>query len=214
MIKLYGFPFAVNARKVHWAIEELEIPYEYNFVDLTKGEHKDPTYLSLNPAGKVPVLIDGEITLPESNAIIAYLIDNYPHAKGAEKIVPKDKQGRARMWQWLFWQSSEGSTTLYRPFYQKFVLPLVTKQPFDEVAHHQALKETAAPLHRLDQELAHRAFLADNHFTIADVPAGEAVSHAMFGGTDISPYPHVRRWFEQLGVRPAFIKTRPKAPGA
>jgi glutathione S-transferase len=207
MIKLYGHPFSLNARKAHWTLEELELPYEYQTVNIPKGEQKTPLFLAINPAGRVPVLTDGDVTIAESNAIVAYLADNY----GRGKLLPDEKKARAQALQWLFWQISDGSAALSRPWFLRFVAPLMTQQPIDEVAHAQALQNAVAPLKFLDNALGKSAYLAGDDFTVADICAGEAAAIAQLGGVDLANYPNVQRWLELLAARPAFVNTRPKS---
>lgn len=206
MIKLYGHPFSPNARKVHWTLEELELPYEYHTIDLTRGEQKSAAFLAINPAGKVPTLCDGDLTLPESNAIVTYLADTY----GRGNIIPEDRQGHAWVLRWLFWQAAEGSTALSRPFYLKVVMPMLTQQPVNEAAYEQARSDAAVPLKFLDQALGSHSYLVGERFSIADIVTGEAASLAKLAHVDFSPYGNLRRWLEQLATRSAFQKSRPK----
>lgn len=206
MIKLYGHPYSANARKVHWTLEELDLSYEYKTVDLSQGEQKTAEFLAINPAGKIPVIVDGDLTLPESNAIVTYLASNY----GRGKLLSEDKAAFAQVLRWLFWQTADGSTSLSRPFYLKFVVPILAKQPFNEVAHQQAVAEAAPPLKFLDAALAHSAYLTGDHFTIADIVTGELAALAQIGGVELSQFANLTRWLTALAARPAFIKTRPK----
>ena len=69
-MKLYGFG-PTRTIRVQWMLQELELDFEYVPVDVTKGEHRQPEFLALNPAGKVPVLVDDDLALSESVAIAA-----------------------------------------------------------------------------------------------------------------------------------------------
>lgn len=204
MIKLYGHPFSLNARKAHWTLEELELPYEYQVINIPKGEQKAPEFLAKNPAGRIPVLTDGDVTISESNAIVTYLADNY----GRGKLLPEEKKARAHTLQWLFWQISDGSTTLSRPWFLQFVAPLLSGQAIDQAAHAQAIINAAPPLKFIDDALAHSTYLASDDFTAADICAGEAAALAQIGGVDLSQYKNLSRWLELLSKRPAFVKTR------
>ena len=91
-MKLYEFPPTRSIRP-RWMLQELEVPFESIRVDLPKGEHRSPAFLKLNPAAKVPVLVDGDLVLNESVAIVLYLAD-----KHAEKgFLPRDPKSRAEM---------------------------------------------------------------------------------------------------------------------
>ena len=77
MIKVYGFPNSRSGRVV-WALEEAGVDYAYVKVDLFKGEGRRPPYIDINPGGKVPTLIDGDLLLTESAAICTYIGDLFP----------------------------------------------------------------------------------------------------------------------------------------
>ncbi len=98
-MKLYYFP-SPNPQKVRFAMLELGLDCEMIPIDLTKGEQRKPEFLALNPCGRVPVLIDGEVTLWESHVIVAYLGDK------TGKLWPTSVAGRADALRWLFFLSS------------------------------------------------------------------------------------------------------------
>ncbi len=208
MIKLYGHPFSLNARKAHWALEELGLPYEYQVVHLPKGEHKKAEFLALNPAGRIPVLTDGDTKVSESNAIVLYLAEEYGHGK----LVPDDRKARGLLLQWMFWQVSDGSTTLSRPWYLRVVAPMMTQQPVDETAVAQAITNAAAPLRFLDSALGQSDYLTGGNFSAADICVAEAVLLAQTGGVDTASYANVSRWVDLVSKRPACEKTRARMP--
>src|SRR5215468_10786903 len=98
-MKLYYFP-SPNPQKVKFALLELGLDCEMIPVDLTKREHRAPTFLGLNPAGRVPVLADGDATLWESHAILAYL------GEKTGRLWPRAPAGRADALKWLFFLSA------------------------------------------------------------------------------------------------------------
>ena len=97
-MKLYHFP-SPNPQKVTFALLELGLDCEKIPVDLTKGDHREPAFLAVNPAGRVPVLVDDGVTLTESQAILAYLGDK------TGRLWPASAAGRAQALQWLFFLS-------------------------------------------------------------------------------------------------------------
>src|SRR4051812_2164924 len=116
MLTLYGHPYSHNARKVHWALEELGLPYEYETVDLMTGAHKKPDFVRLNPNGRVPVMRDGDFVLYESNAMLLYLAET----AGPGRLIPTKPQQRAQVLQWLSWQASDLAGAMLQPFLMKF----------------------------------------------------------------------------------------------
>ena len=90
-MKLYGFGPTRSLRAL-WGLKELAADFEFIPVNLLAGEHKHPDFLRLNPAGKFPVLVDGDIVIPESAAIVLYLADKYRE----KKLLPASVGERAR----------------------------------------------------------------------------------------------------------------------
>jgi len=97
-MKLYHFP-SPNPQKVTFALLELGLDCEKIPVDLTRGDHREPAFLAVNPAGRVPVLVDDGVTLTESQAMLAYLGDK------TGRLWPVSVAGRAQAPQWLFFLS-------------------------------------------------------------------------------------------------------------
>jgi len=101
-MKLYGFAPTRTIRAL-WMLRELDLDFEYVQVDLTKGEHRRPEFLAVNPVGKVPVLVDDDLVLSESVAIVLYLAEKYPQ-KG---FLPADLRARAEVNRWLLFTVTE-----------------------------------------------------------------------------------------------------------
>jgi len=97
-MQLYHFP-SPNPQKVTFALKELGLDCEIVPVDLAKGEHRQPAFLAHNRFGRVPVLVDGGLTLPESHAILAYL------GEKTGRLWPASPAGRAEALRWLFFLS-------------------------------------------------------------------------------------------------------------
>jgi len=85
-MKLYAIVGSPNSRKVLSVINHLQIDVEVEYLDLSQGDHKTPSYVALNPNGMVPTLVDGDLKLWESNAIIQYLADK----AGDDVLFPKN----------------------------------------------------------------------------------------------------------------------------
>lgn len=206
MLKLFAHPVSIHSRKAHFALEELGQAHTYQLVDLLKGEHRSAEFRSVNPSGKVPVLQDGDLQLPESGAILRYLAENY----GSGKLLPADKQLRARVDQWLFWQASEGGPVLIKPFYQRLMERMQGHAP-DDAAFQQAVQACDAPLQHLDEGLAGKQFLVGDELTIADIALCESIFQLQMVGVGVSKFANVQRWYSGIAARPAFQKTRPPA---
>ena len=101
-ITLYHSP-ASRAFTAYWMLEELGVPFDVRTVDIRKGEQKLPAYLSLNPAGKVPTLTDGEVVVSENPAIAIYLADRYGYGTLAPRI---DDPDRGAYLKWMVYSSA------------------------------------------------------------------------------------------------------------
>src|SRR5262252_7029818 len=89
-MRLYEFP-PTRSIRVRWTLQELGVDFEAVRVNLAAGEHRQPEFLAINPAGKLPVLVDDDLVLTESVAIVIHLADKYPE----KRFLPADPRGRA-----------------------------------------------------------------------------------------------------------------------
>jgi glutathione S-transferase len=108
-MKLYGFGPTRSLRAL-WGLKELDADFEFVSVNLAASEHKHPDFLRLNPAGKVPVLVDGDVVLTESAAIVLYLAEKYRDGG----LIPVDLKERAQAYRWLMFAVTELEQPLWR----------------------------------------------------------------------------------------------------
>src|SRR6516164_3533967 len=101
-MKLYGFGPTRSLRAL-WGLKELGLDFEFEVVNLIAGENRRPDFLRLNPAGKLPVLVDGDQVIPESAAIVLYLAEKYPQ----KKLLPADLAERAQVYRWVMFAMTE-----------------------------------------------------------------------------------------------------------
>ena len=158
-----------RAGRCLWMLEEIGAPYHLHVVDFRAGEHRSPEYLRLNPNGKVPTLVDGDLVLFESAAICTYLGDKYPESG----LVPRaGTPERALYNQWLFFCLSELEQPLWSISKHKFALPRDRRIPeMREVARYEFAR--AAPV--VAQRLADRPYLLGDTFTAADILVGHTL---------------------------------------
>jgi glutathione S-transferase len=95
-MKLYEFA-PTRSIRARWTLQELGVDFEAVTVNLVAGEHRRPEFLAVNPSGKIPVLVDDDIVLTESVAIVVYLAEKYP----ASGFLPSDPNARAEVMRWL-----------------------------------------------------------------------------------------------------------------
>ena len=198
MIKLYGVPVSRAFRSL-WALEEIGIDYENVPVNFL-GDSKKPQYLAINPNGRIPALVDGDLTLFESMAINLYLARKYDGG-----LRPKGVEDEARAVQWSFWGMTELEPHLLKMLLNRVLLPEDQRDASEAEAGAEALQ---APLRVLDGALADRSYLLGDTFTIADLNVASVLSWANFVGLDLSNFAHVKRWFDACLGRPAAARAR------
>jgi glutathione S-transferase len=192
-IRLYHHPLSGHAHRVKLMLSLLQLPFEEVLVDLTRGEHKRPEFLSLNPFGQVPVIQDGELTLADSNAILTYLALRYDKSG---RWLPRDPIGAAQVQRWL---SLAAGPLVNGPGNAR--INVLFGRPQDA-----RCAEIAQQLfQRLDDHLATTAYLAAPHPTIADLSLYTYTSHAPEGGVSLDPYAHLRAWLARIEALPGYV---------
>jgi glutathione S-transferase len=178
MIKLYGGTFS-RASIVKWYLEEMQIPYEFVLVDLAKGDHFQADYLAINPFAKVPAIADGDFQLWETGAILTYLSGKYdPTIVTPEQL--------AIVNQWVLFANTTLSDGLFNPKVQA--------------------KETPHLLGKLDSIVMGKNYLIGSQLSAADVMVAAFLSYAflMVKDFDLSTYPNLTAYLQQMRDRPAF----------
>ncbi len=204
-IKLYAWPHSSGTR-VAWALEELGVPYEYVQLDAQKGEHRTPQYLAINPQGKVPGLVDGEVKFFESGAILLHLADKY----GIEKNLWPAGSGQARAdaMCWTVWAMADLGVYLMQYVYHGLDSP-VSYKPEDRsraCAEYNRAQLTRG-LDALEARLQGREYLLGG-FTLADIPAASWLQLGNMFGLRIDGHPRVAEWLKRCDERPACQRAR------
>ncbi|MCW8126724.1 glutathione S-transferase family protein [Microbulbifer halophilus] len=163
MIKLYGAP-PTRVLRVIWLLNELGQEYEIQPVDLLKGEARREGFLALNPAAKVPVLVDGDLVLTESAAIQLYLAEKHPEAG----FIPESLQERAQMYRWIFFLMTEIEPPLWRIARHTFLYPQDRRLPQDVEL---AKRECREMVDVLERHMQGREFVVGDRLSVADFNA-------------------------------------------
>jgi GST-like protein len=198
MIDLYywGTP---NGYKPRLFLEETGLAHRIVPVDIRAGDQFKPEFLAIAPNNRIPAIVDhapaggGEpVSLFESGAILLYL------AEKTGRFIPQDIRGRAEVLQWLFWQmgglgpmaGQNGHFNVYAP----------EKVPY---AIDRYVRETARLYGVLDKRLADREFVAGEEYSIADMAIYPWIVPHEAHKQDLDATPNLKRWFLQVGQRPA-----------
>jgi glutathione S-transferase len=202
-MKLYYFE-TPNAHKACAVARYLDAPVEFVRVDLTKGEHKAPTFLAINPNGKVPALQDGEMRLWESAAIMAYLAD-----KAGSDLWPKDAR-QIDVIRWLTWDAMHFSRHAGTLFFEQVVKPRFGLGEPNLAAIDEAIGFLRQFAGVLDSHLKGRKYLVGDRLTIADFAAGSLLPHARDAKLPIDEFAEISRWYAQLEQIPAWREPFPR----
>ncbi|MDO9359136.1 MAG: glutathione S-transferase family protein [Polaromonas sp.] len=207
-MKLYYFD-VMNPRKVCALARHLRLPVEQVRVNLGKGEHKTPSFLAMNPNGKVPVLVDGDTTLWESNAILCYLAD-----KAGSDLWPKDAR-QYEVLRWLMWDATEFAPKAGTLYFEHIIKSRFGIGPPDaaEVASAtEGFKRFAAVL---EAHLRGRRYLAGDALSVADFAVAITLPYAQQAKLPLDDFPEIRRWHGQMeqleGWLDPFEETAPAA---
>lgn len=198
MLHLHGFSMSPNTRRARLILEELAVPYEFVNVDLIAGEQRSDEYLSLNPTARVPTLVDGDLRLWESNAILIYLAEKHPDAK----LAGQGAREKGEIARWMFMNAAHLSPSLARIFAHTIRLPEEQRIPrlVDE-----ARADVDRSLAALDSQLAGKEFVV-GRFSIADVALAPGLAAAPMLGIDLGKTPNVAAWMRRMTERPAWKK--------
>ncbi|UEP36415.1 glutathione S-transferase family protein [Burkholderia ambifaria] len=192
-MKLYGFA-GTRTQRALWGLKELDADFEFVSVNLLAGEHKRPEFLHLNPAGKVPVLVDGDLVIPESAAIVLYLADKYPE----KALLPVDLARRAEAYRWIMFAVTELEQPLWRITRHTFIYPPEKRSPADIELAREDFNAMAAIL---DKHLEGREFIVGDTLTVADCVTAYLIDWASECNL-IEPFPQLRAYLERLYARP------------
>ncbi len=197
MLKLLGRSNSINVRKVLWTLDEVGLEYAY---EPSAGDDlHTPGFLAMNPNAMIPVLLDGDFVLWESNAICRYLAGR----EARDDLLPMDPAARAIVEQWMDWQAGELNTAWRYAF-----LALVRQHP--DYRDPEAVAASIASWNRhmrmVDDRLSRTgAFIAGPTFTLADVVIGLAAYRWTMTPIERPTLPAVEAWVARLAQRPPYL---------
>lgn len=193
MMKLYGFGPTRSLRAL-WALLELDAEFEFIPVNMMAGENRHPDFLRLNPAGKVPVLVDGDLVLTESAAIVMYLAEKY----GAKGLMPTDLTQRAQAYRWSLFAVTELEQPLWR-IAKHTILYDEDKRLSADIA--LAREDFAAMAAVLERHMEGRTFIVGDGMTVADC----ITAYVLDWGNELALLdgrPNLKVYLERMYARP------------
>ena len=209
-MKLYGFPPSPNTWKVRAVAAHLGIPLELEFVDLAKGASRTPDYLAINPTGRTPTLIDGDLKLWESTAIMQYLASQKPNS-----LWPDNARARADIARWQSWQLAHWSKEGCEPLiFNRLVKKLLNLGAPDEAAVAKGNESFHKEAKVLDAHLAKEPYLVGKELTLADLSVAAPLFYTKEADLPVGPYARLQEWFGRISALPCWRQTAPQFPAA
>lgn len=201
MIELHYFPGNASATP-HILLEELGVPFALRLVDRTQGAHKHPDYLRLNPNGLIPVLVDGELVLYETAAIVLHLVDT--HAAAGLAPAPGSTE-RAEFYKWLVWLTNTLQAMLIHYFYPERMVDEGDAAAAAQVKR-AAERHVGRMLGQLDAQFASHGgpWLLGERYSAADVHAFLLCRWTRgFASRPARDWPHLAPFLQRMLARPA-----------
>jgi len=197
MYKVYGDMLSGNCYKIKMLLTFLNIEHEWIHVDILNGETQTEAFKSINPNGKIPLLVidDGQV-LAESNAILNYL------AEGTEYL-PRSKFERASVLQWQFFEQYSHEPYIAVARYINKYLGL----PSDRMAEYESKQSGGhKALKVMEEHLTNKTYFVGNNISIADISLFAYTQVAHEGGFDLAGYPNILAWIKRIQDLPDYIE--------
>ena len=204
-MKLYYHPVSTTSRPIMLLAADEGITLNMQVVDLFTGEHKQPTYMAINPNGLVPTLEDGDFRLSEGSAILKYIAE-----KSRSRAYPADIQQRARVNQLMDWFN----TGLYRDlgygivYAQTFPDYMYTDTTVQSTCLARSQQKTRRWLDILDRDLLgpNKKYLCGQDITLADYLGVCYLTLGEVAQLKFDEWPNVTRWINCMKARPTWAK--------
>ena len=201
-------PGSHHSRRVLLLIQEMGIDVEEKIVGVRPpgmgGENESADFLALNPAGKVPVLQDGPLTLTESNAIMTYLAET----QGPTELWPSDPTHRAKISQWQFFQAAHISPNADGFLYENVVKPMM-----GQLVDTEAVEQLTQTFHRwcgvLSKTLDKADYLVGNKLSCADLSVACAFMYERAAQLPVADHQSVQAWLGRIHARDSWVATEP-----
>jgi glutathione S-transferase len=204
-MKLYYNAISPNTRRARLTAAVLGLELEEKKLDFTKGEHKAPEYLALNPNGAVPTLVDGDFVLTESRAIMQYLAGKKPEAG----LFPADEKTRLDVTRWQFWDASHFSPNVAALAFEKFLKGMMRMGDPDPRKVEESLGNFRRFAAVLNKRLEGRQYVVGSALTIADLTLASSLMYAKQAEIPLGEFPNVEGWFSRISELDAWKKTSP-----
>ena len=200
-ILVYGDSISGNCYKIQLLCAQLDIPYDWQEVDILKGDTRTDDFLAMNANGKIPLLAlpDGRY-LSESNAILGYLAAD-------SDLAGRDRYTRAEILQWMFFEQYSHEPNIAT---SRFIVHYLGSPPDRQAALEEKRISGYKALDVMEGELESKEFFVDDKYSLADIALYAYTHVASDGGFDLKEYPAIRAWLGRVEATPAYVPMRAK----
>jgi glutathione S-transferase len=203
MFTLYTTALSANGRKVLAVCRHLGLKPEIREVNVYVGEGRSAEYLAIHPLGKIPALVEGKLTVWESNAVLQYIVE----AHGGNRLWSIEPKERAAIARWLYWETSEWQPALV-PVLTGFVARelglLKVTTPVTVDWSDERFRTQAA---FLDKHLRGREYLAIDELTIADFSVASMMMYVKRAWFPFEDFPAIAAWYDRIEALEAWQAT-------
>jgi glutathione S-transferase len=195
-ILVYGDSISGNCYKIQLLCSQLDIPYDWQDIDILKGDTRTDEFLAMNANGRIPLLAlpDGRY-LAESNAILLYLA-------GDSELVGRDRYARAKVLQWMFFEQYSHEPNIAT---SRFIIKYLGGPPDRQAALEEKRIGGYKALDVMEGQLTEEKFFVDNKYSLADIALYAYTHTADEGGFDLTGYPAVRAWLTRVEATPGYV---------
>jgi glutathione S-transferase len=195
-VRLYHFPTSPNCLKVRAVAYEIGVALELDTVNIFNGESRSATFRALNPNGLVPVLVDGDFVLWESNAILTYLASRY----GSPALISTDARQRADIDRWLHWESAHMGPAIAKVAFERCVKPMFGGTRSNHGATAAALSAFEAHCRVLETSLGAKEFVTDS-LSVADFALASSLCSGAMVGLSVGAFSRTTAWLQRMLAR-------------
>ncbi len=200
-ILVYGDSISGNCYKIQLLCSQLDISYDWQEVDILKGETRTDEFLAMNANGRIPLLAlpDGRY-LAESNAILSYLA-------GDSELAGKDRFSRAKVLQWMFFEQYSHEPNIAT---SRVIIKYLGSPPDRQAALEEKRVGGYKAIDVMEARLSKNDFFVDGSYSLADIALYAYTHTADEGGFDLDGYPAVRAWLSRVESTPGYRPMRQK----
>jgi glutathione S-transferase len=195
-VRLYHFPTSPNCLKVRAVAYEIGVELELATVNIFKSDSRSATFRALNPNGLVPVLVDGDFVLWESNAILTYLASRY----GSPALISTDARRRADIDRWLHWESAHMGPAIAKVAFERCIKPMLRGTQANEVAVSAALSAFEEHCRVLETSLRDKEFVTSS-LSVADFAVASSLCSGTTVGLSVGSFPRTTAWLQRMLAR-------------